>query len=364
MTRKGFAFSTERKNKHMKNSNRMMVGAALLAGAMLAGCVSYNGLSIPEDERVDEGNQVYAAQAQKTFEARMKAPPRPVVVTEAPEMAIFLDSGKSFFSGHPLCNDLAVRKEAALAFKAQLRQKVSGIKDFRLVEERQAMVAVGDEVSSAQNYRLTYNITSLALRESTTGFVSSGLTTTALTRGPRDSWEKYWDGVATVEVRLFKPDGVTQIFSFTGEGLCTKVETATTPLDKTILSEAVKAAADNAMDGYVKKFGPPIFVTSTCQGGQFAKLNVGSKFGIQAGQRVEFFRNQVRKGVSGEDEVSSVVVGNGLVGEKNAPVEPDGAWVYVENFDEAARTVFRWTSARVMQSDNRSQFDKVMMSFK
>lgn len=351
----------ERKNR-MKD--RLTFGLALFAGAMMTGCVSYTGQTLPSDDRADEANQAFAAQAQKSFEARMKAPPRPVVVTEAPEMAIFLDSRKSLFSGHPLCNDLAVRKEAALAFKAQLRQKVSGIKDFRLVEDRQAMVAVGDEVSSAQNYRLTYNITSLALRESTTGFVSSGLTTVALTRGPRDSWEKYWDGVATVEVRLFKPDGVTQIFSFVGEGLCTKVETATTPLDKTILSDAVKAAADNAMDGYVKTFGPPIFVTDTCQGGLFVRLNIGSKFGVQAGQRVEFFRHQVRKGLSGEDEVSRVVVGNGLVGEKNAPVEPDGAWVYVENFDETARTVFRWTSARVMQSDNRSQFDKIVTTFK
>lgn len=343
--------------------NTRFVFAAACVGGMLAGCVSYNGQSLASDELADEANQVYAAKAQKAFEARMKAPPRPVIVTEAPEMALFLAPGKSAFSGHPLCNDMSVRKEAALAFKAQLRQKIATIKDFRLVEEAQAMVAVGDETVPSQNYRLTYNITSLALRESATGFVSSGLTTTALTKGPRDPSEKYWDGVASVEVRLFKPDGTSQIFSFTGEGICTKTETATTPLDKTILSEAVKAAADNAMDGYVKKFGPPIFVAETCQGGQFAKLSVGSKFGVQAGQRVEFYRNKVRKGVSGEEEVARIVVGNGIVGEKNAPVEPDGAWVFIENFDELTRSVFRWTSARIMESDNRSQFDKLKMSF-
>ena len=117
------------------------------------------------------------------------------------------------------------------------------------------------------------------------------------------------------------------------------------------------------MDGYVKKFGPPVFVSETCQGGRFAKLNVGAKFGVQAGQRVEFFRNKIRKGLSGEDEVAKVVVGNGIVGEKNAPVQPDGAWVFIENYDEVNRSVFRWTSARIMESDNRSQFDKVKMSF-
>ena len=337
--------------------------AAACAAAMLTGCVSYTGQTLDADEMADQDNQSFASEAQKAFVARMKAPPRPVVVTEAPEMGIFLNPSGSIFSGHPLCNDISVRKEAALAFKAQLRQKVSSIKDFKLVEEAQAMVSVGDDVTASQNYRMTYNITSLALRESTTGFISSGALTTELTSGPRSSYEKYWDGVATVEVRLFKPDGTSQIFAFTGEGICTKVETPTTPLDKTILADAVKAAADNAMDRYVKKFGPPIFVTETCQGGQFAKLNIGSKFGVQAGQRVEFFRNKVRTGLDGNTEVSRVVVGNGIVGEKNAPVEPDGAWVFIENFDPLTRSVFRWTSARVMETDNRSQFDKIKMTF-
>ena len=339
--------------------NAKLLFTAACAAAMLTGCVSYTGQSLDTDEMVDQDNQQFASEAHKAFVARMKAPPRPVVVTEAPEMSIFLNPASSTFSGHPLCNDISVRKEAALAFKAQLRQKVSSIKDFSLVEEAQAMVSVGDDVTASQNYRLTYNITSLALREHSTGFVSSGPRTTAYTKGPRESNEKYWDGVATVEVRLFKPDGTTQVFSFTGEGLCTKIETPTTPLDKTILADAVKAAADNAMDGYVKKFGPPIFVTESCQGGQFVKLNIGSKFGVQAGQRVEFFRNKVRKGLDGNDEVSRVVVGNGIVGAKNAPVEPDGAWVFVENFDALQRSVFRWTSARVMESDNRSMWQQL-----
>ena len=77
----------------------------------------------------------------------------------------------------------------------------------------------------------------------------------------------------------------------------------------------------------------------------------------------EPFRNKVRTGLDGNTEVSRVVVGNGIVGEKNAPVEPDGAWVFVENFDPLTRSVFRWTSARVMETDNRSQFDKIKMTF-
>ena len=320
----------------------------MLIGAMLAGCVSYTGQTLDADELVDEANQVYAAKAQEAFVSRMKAPPRPVIITEAPEMSIFL--GLMSFGGNPLCNDPFVRKEVALAFKSQLREKVCAIKDFRLVEETRAMVAVGDEVTPSGNYRLTYNITSLELKQNAAGSLTTGLIGSAIAGGAglQVANQKFWDGVATVEVRLFKPDGVTSIFSFTGKGVYNKMVDGYLPLDKTFLIEAVKIAANNAMDSYVQKFGPPIFVTDTCQGGKFTRLNIGAKFGVQAGQTVEFYRNKVRKGAAGENEVARKVVGSGIVGAKKAPVEDDGAWVLVNDFDEDNRSVFRWTSARIV----------------
>ena len=293
--------------------------AAAIAGALVSGCVSYSGITNNSDEKADESNQAFAADAHKAFVARMKAPPRPVVVVEAPEMALFLDPSKSQFGGDPLCNDISVRKEIALAFKSQLRNKVATIKDFRLVDDVQAMVAVGAEAVKPATYRLTYNITSLSL----TGV----------------------SGIAKVEIRLFAPDGANTIFSFIGDGTCVNAQLAG---GKQMLIGAVEEAAEKAMRGYARKFGPPIFVTDTCQGGQFARINVGSKFGVYKGQLVEFYRNKVRKGVTGEDEIGQQVVGTGIVGDKNAPIEEDGAWVFVENFDEDNRTVFRWTSARVI----------------
>ena len=202
------------------------------------------------------------------------------------------------------------------------------------MDDVQAMVAVGAEAVKPATYRLTYNITSLSL----TGV----------------------SGIAKVEIRLFAPDGANTIFSFIGDGTCVNAQLAG---GKQMLIGAVEEAAEKAMRGYARKFGPPIFVTDTCQGGQFARINVGSKFGVYKGQLVEFYRNKGRTGLDGNTEVSRVVVGNGIVGEKNAPVEPDGAWVFVENFDPLTRSVFRWTSARVMETDNRSQFDKIKMTF-
>ncbi len=326
----------------MMNIKEMICAAG--AVAMLAGCATqYTGIVGSGDDRTDEENMAYAAQAQKSYEKRMKAPPRPVVISEAPSMSFFL-APKSALTGHPLCCNLDVRKEVAIAGKGYLRDKVSSIKDFHLKDEAQSMVAVGDELPQASNYRLTYSITSLALRENDASRQAIDMVV-SLAKGDAQAKGSV-DGVATVELRLFKPDGVTSIFSFTGKGVYNKIGEQ---IDTMYLTEAVKLAIDDAMDQYIMKYGPPTFVTETCQGGAFARLNMGAQLGIQPGMAVEFYQNKVRKGLSGDDEVYRRVVGRGTVGENGAPVEPDGAWVYVEGFKPEQRTVFRWTSARILR---------------
>ena len=328
---------------------KSIIAAAVVGTLAFTGCVSYKGISEPGDDLADEANQAYAGAAQKAYVARMKATPRPVVIKEAPGMNLFLAPGAA---GHPLCRDLNVRKELVVAFKSQLREKVAGIKDFKLLDEQQPMVSVvaEGEGTAPQNYVITYNITSIELRENATGSLVTGLGGRAIggSAGQLVADQKFWDAIAKVEVRLFKPNGTECIFSFTGDGTYRKMVDANNPLSKDLLLGAVKEAAKNAMDGYVVKFGPPIYVTDTCQNGQFVRLSVGAKFGVQAEQKVEFYRNKIRKGATGEDEVSRQVVGTGVVGIKNAPIEDDGAWVFVNDYNVDARKVFRWTSARIL----------------
>ena len=328
--------------------NKSIVAAVVVGALSFTGCVSYKGITEVGDDLTDEANQSYAGEAQKAYVARMKAPPRPVTIKEAPEMNLFLTSTSG---GHPLCQDLAVRKELVVAFKSQLRDKVATIKDFKLLDEHAPMVSVTAEGGTAQpqNYLITYNITSIDLSERS-GSLSTGRSRNVLGKknGQTTENQKFWDAVAKVEVRLFKPNGTECIFSFTGDGKYTKMVDVNNPLSKDILLGAVKAAADNAMAGYIVKFGPPIFVTDTCQNGAFMRLSVGASFGVQSGQRVEFYRNKVRKGATGEDEVSRQVVGTGIVGAHDAPIENDGAWVLVNGYDAKARKVFRWTSARIL----------------
>ena len=319
----------------MRISTFAVAAASALA---FAGCVSYNGISQIGDDLVDESNQVYASAAQRDYLVRMQAPPRPVVIREAPGMSLFLAPGTV---GHPLCQDLNIRKELAVVFKSQLRDKVAVLKDFRLVEDSTPVISVMAEGEAAppQNYLMTYNIVSLDLSP-----VAGGL---VLYSNGQPLVE--WNSTAKVEVRLFKPNGTDCIFSFTGDGIYRQRCSASYPT-KDLLIGAVSAAVNHALADYVVKFGPPIFVTDTCQNGQFVRLSVGAKFGVRSGQKVEFYRNRVRMGVTGQEEVSRQVVGTGIVGAGHAPVEDDGAWVLVNDYDDTMRTVFRWTSARILST--------------
>ena len=316
----------------------ILIAAAAASVLLFVGCVSYDGIAQMGDDLADESNQVYASAAQQDYLVRMKAPPRPVVIREAPGMSLFLAPSAV---GHPLCQDLNIRKELAVVFKSQLRDKVAGLKDFRLVEESMPVISVVAEGESAppQNYLMTYNIVSLDLNPVVGGVV--------LYSNGRRLIE--WNATAKVEVRLFKPNGTDCIFSFIGDGIYVqRVEESNPPND--LLIGAVSAAVNHALADYVVKFGPPIFVTDTCQNGRFVRLSVGSKFGVRSGQKVEFYRNRVRPGLTGGEEVSRQVVGTGIVGARHAPVEDDGAWVFVNDYHDDRRTVFRWTSARILSS--------------
>ena len=334
--------------------DKSMLFAAAASALTFAGCVSYTGISDVGDDLVDEANQPYAGAAQKAYIARLNAPARPVVIREAPGMGLFLNPTAS---GHPLCQDLNVRKELAVAFKGQLRDKVAGMKDFKLVDEAAPVISVVAEgdLPPPQNYVMTYNITSIELREGAVGNLAAGLIGRSVggNAGQMVADQRSWDAIAKVEVRLFKPNGTDCIFSFVGDGVFSTVVGAYNSVTKDLLLGAVSAAVDSAMADYIVKFGPPIYVTDTCQNGRFARLSVGSKFGVLGGQRVEFYRNKVRAGLAGQEESSRQVVGTGVVGGSQAPVENDGAWVLVNDYDESRRTVFRWTSARILPSANK-----------
>ena len=315
-----------------------------MAAMILTGCVQYTGIPMATDDMVDESNQPYASAAQKEYDelqADIAAGNRhKVAIVEDKNMALFLSPA---VGGHPICNNIAVRKELVLAFKGQLRERVAGLSDFTLLGEAETpMIQIGASAAPADLYRMSYNITSVELKENAGGTMAM-----SALAGVNQTMQqtRIYQATAKVEVRLFNPQNEV-VFSFTGDGSDSSV--STDGPNKDMLMKAVREAANNAISGYVVKFGPPMYVTDTCQGGQFAKLSVGAKFGLTAGQKVEFYKNTKRKSATGAEEDRQIVVGSGIVGEHKAPVEDDYAWVFVDDFKPEARAVFRFTSARVM----------------
>ena len=335
-------------------SAALLTGCVAMNGVWVSlGFISYSGSVMPGDAKEDELNRPYAAKAAQDFKKRMQFK-RAVTLQESQHLALFLNEGRVSASGAVkdpavLCADRDVRKSLVVQCKGQLRTEIGALRDLKLVgsdENAAPMVSVGDEAAAKPaGYRIVYNITSIDMKDATTSDQLNVTPKFAGAQQPQNT--KTWVGSAKVEVQMIDPNG-NPVFNFTGDGVSSQ-DTVDGP-NRGILEAAVRMAVTKAMAKYSEKFGPPIYVTQTCQDGQFVQISVGSDYGIREGQKIEFFRNVVRDGATGEKETIAQRVGTGVVGIGKAPVDKDKAWVCVDSFDPENRTVFTWISARILPS--------------
>ena len=312
-----------------------------MATAMLAGCASYTGVVTPGDDATDEGNRPFVAKAAAQYRQRQQFR-RPVVIQEAEGIGLFLSPSYVPRSTDPqanaLCRNVEVRRTMVQSTKAKLREIVSGLRDLQIAGEGEpSMVSVAVDGNAPTPYRITYNIANLDLQVKVNQLI------TVNGRHPAE-----WTANVSVEVRMIAPAG-NSVFEFSGQGAVTQSDDGSMRPNATMLEEAAVAAVAKAMSQYAFKFAPPIYVTDTCQNGEYAHINAGSDYGIRPGMRVEFFRHRTRQGIDGQSEAIEQRVGTGTVGQGNAPVTKDSAWVHVDDYDsDDPRTVFQWTSARLL----------------
>lgn len=325
---------------------------AAVFAATLTGCISYTGAVTPGDELVDEANAPFAKNAAQTFAQRQNFR-RPVIIQEAEGVNLFLSPQfvprSNNYRADALCRNIEVRRTMLQSAKARLREMVSGLKDLQLTGDASApMVAVSaDDNAASQVYRITYNISNLdlQLRE------SSGLGNFVRAASSNDNKIYYsWIANVTVEVRMIAPDG-RNVFTFNSVGTLSQDDDGSLNPNPTMLEQASINAITGAMKQYAYKFGPPIYVTETCQNGEFACLSIGADYGLREGMKIEFFRHREKKGLDGKVEMTEMRVGTGTVGQGKAPVEPAKAWVHVDDYDADARTVFQWTSAKLIKGE-------------
>lgn len=320
--------------------------------SLMVGCVSYNGSISPGDDLIDEGNQLFAKKAAQDYAARQKFQ-RPVVIQEAEGVSLFLSPNYVPRSNNPraneLCRNIETRRALLQSAKAKLREIVMGLKDLKLTGEADApMVAVStDNQSDPAVYRITYNIANLDLQLRK---LNGGMDLVRASSSKENKIYYEWVANVSVEIRMLDPNG-NSVFTFNAIGTTSQTDDGSLNPNMTMLEQSAVEGVDNAMKQYAYKFGPPIYVTDTCQNGEFARLSVGSDYGVAPGMRVEFFRHREKKALDGGTEMVQQRVGTGVVGKGNAPVEPSCAWVHVDGYDDKNRTVFQWTSAKLIKGE-------------
>lgn len=335
------------------NLSRFFAVAGVVS--LLAGCVSYNGTVESGDDVVDEGNLPFARKAAEDHAARQKFR-RPVVIQEAEGVNLFLSPNyvprSTNARANELCRNIETRRAVLQSAKARLRETIQNLKDLKLVGDGQApMVSVSaDDQGASSVYRMTYNISNidLQLRESSIfGLVR-------VSSGSENKLRYEWVANVSVEVRMIDPAG-NNVFTFNSIGLLSQEDDGSLSPNVTMLEQATTKGIDEAMKQYAHKFGPPIYVTDTCQDGRFARINMGSDYGIRPGMTVEFYRHREKKSLDGGTELTEQRVGTGVVGKSGAPVEPGCAWVFVDNYDKDARTVFQWTSVKLLKGERSTK---------
>ena len=341
----------------MLREKLLMLAAAGSFAVMATGCVSFTDqVPTPADDLTDEGNMAFVAQAKKTYEERCKFK-RAVELKPAEAAEVFLSNQST--------RNLPVsfKRDLLLLLESTLAEEIGKLRDFDLVgradlvrNDAAAQVSIaGDQPRS---YIMTYQIVKadfqdisselLGTADTIAGFAGAGKNYNRRTAAARQN--RLWGGRAQIEVSLYGPDG-RSIFTFNEAH--TSVSLPSQEMDPDLLKRAVVEAAKLAMSRYSAKFGPPMYVCQSIGGGLFVQISAGSAYGIAPGQRIEFFRNIVRKkptlpGEPEEQEVHQQIVGSGVVGSFGAPVDTDTAWVYVSgNNDPEKRRVFVWTSARL-----------------
>lgn len=288
------------------------------------------------DRRFDTENAVYLAKAKQEFQTGWTKP-RPVNVVFAKEKgSIFLTKNMV-----PIFSE-AEKRGMLRVLEGKVRESV---------RQMSILKQVADGTPGA--YFLQYHIVNADIAERpVTRQVQIGTRPVRMGRVSipmpvyRTDHGIAFDHCMTVVVEFFNPQGEL-VFSYTGEGRVQGHEAYGQHIDRRLahnsqkMNEAVAVAYEQAMRNFANDFTPPMWVEQTIGNGAFLKLNVGKNHNLKVGDVIEFFR------VVNDQEI---VLGRGIVGDREAPLEHNNAWVsFPDNGDSKRNNVHIGTSARIVK---------------
>ena len=340
---------------------------------LFTGCTTfYDCTTMSGDKDTDDANMPFVAQDIKDYEARMKFK-KNVSITMSERANRFLNTTAHRRNSSEIILSNEMRKDMLACAESKLIQIVSNLRDFSIVNQETTNVSatgvstmrIPKSNQPSGPYVFTYNINNIEVKNikdnlQAVGNIAeigmelggvSGRYRNAARKAQNIDWYKIF---VSLEVNLTDPSG-KNIFAFDGVVSSTENLPSKNP-SITSIKDAVENAIVKAMENYVIKFGPPLFVDQTIGNGLFVRLSAGSEYGISKGQKVRFFRSVTQKypTLSGEPPKykrhKQLIPVTGEVGARNAPVDSNHAWVYVSGNDEPGKkSVFTWTSAEIIK---------------
>ena len=323
--------------------------SVLSAGVLLSGCVTFPGEGpTPADMLEDTTNKNFIAK-QIEERGRRDGFVCPVKVQMSEKGNRFISSGYRPSGARQMHLTIEFRKDLMATAHAALETEIGRLKDFKLISSDPATTSIAPVITDASadsnTYTFTYNISNVEVKDGLDTF------TTILPGRRRGSNLKWFYVDVTVDVTLINNVG-KQVFNFEKNVTYNKGFPTSKP-DISVVKDAVRYAINQAMEQYAYDFAPPMYVDQTMSKGLFVRLSSGTNYGIREGQKIVFYRNYVQTlpTLPGQPPKTRIVqqqLATGTVGDRNAPVNKDNAWVYISgNDDPQNRKVFLWTSAKV-----------------
>jgi len=286
----------------------------------------------PNDTKEDETNREFLDEVRVLKEKRGNFQ-REARVLPSQNVTAFLNS--------PRAGGKEANRRLLVAYAGKLMAGFAGIRDFKIIGTEDETIAqlsapaIGAQAGGNTAHILSFNILSLSSQR-----VQKTLLGAPVVANGQPLY--CYTGEMSASVALINPQG-EQRMNLTASVKVNGQETA-----EQAQQALIDAAVVELVRQYSERTSPPAYVSQLRGNGLFAEITLGSEYGVAAGNKIEFYRNEkVPDFVTGKPTVRKSVVATGVVSESRF-VSENTSWVKIDLHH--LRNVHLGTFARVMRS--------------
>lgn len=285
----------------------------------------------PNDTMVDETNREFLEEVRVMKEKRGKFQ-REARVLPSQNVTAFLNS--------PRTGGKEANRRLLVSYAGKLMAGFSGIRDFKIIGTEDETIAqlsapaIGAQMGGNTAHILSFNILSLSAQR-----VQKTLLGTPVVVNGKPLY--CYTGEMSASVALLNPQGEQRM------NLTASVKVDGLDTEEQAQQALIDAAVAELVRQYSERTSPPAYVAQLRGNGLFAEITLGSEYGMAAGNKIEFYRNEkVTDFVTGKPTVKKTVVATGVVSESRF-ISEKTSWVKIDLHHQ--RNVHLGTFARVMR---------------